>query len=89
MSSYVLTISIPKDSEWILEELDKLKGSRSAHVVQAIKDYLAACGTEGPTDTPKPPYSFVPGKDYSSTLSLKERLGLVQFGYTDKEIERD
>ena len=87
MRSFILSFSVPHNDLWIVDELDNLKGSRSAHIVQAIKDYLANCGIDVASGE-QPPYWYVPGKDYSTLLPLKERLELVRFGYEDEEVRK-
>ena len=75
----IISISVPKDSEHLLEELAQLSGSLSSHVVEAIKLYLEAKGQESP------PFWYVKGKDYSY-LPLEMRQKLVKFGYTDPDV---
>ena len=76
----ILTVSIPKDADHVVDELKALGGSVSSHVVEAILMYLKAKGQK------TPPYWYVAGKDYSH-LPLETRKGLRQFGYTDPELE--
>lgn len=80
----VISISVRPEDEWIIDEMRQLGSNFSANAVAAMRDYLETQG--GTVKGLKPPYWYVPGKDYSKTLSKAERLELVQFGYSDDEV---
>ncbi len=75
----VLTISIPKDKEYLVSQVEALPGSVSSHWVLAIEEYLEKKAG------PQAPFWFVPGRDYSH-LPIEVRKELVKFGYKDSEV---
>jgi hypothetical protein len=75
----IISISVPKDAEHLIDELQARGGSVSSHVVEAIRKYLDATGDD------VPPIWFIKNKDYSH-LPLDLRKTLVKFGYKDKDV---
>lgn len=78
----IISISIPKDAEPLIDELSALSGSLSSHVVEAIRQYLKAKGDEAA------PFWYIPGKDYSH-LPAEMRQKLTKFGYVDVASQKD
>jgi hypothetical protein len=80
----IISISVSDADESLLAALDALGGSRSKHVVEAIREYVGSHGSDH-----ERPFWYVEGKDYSH-LPLETRQQLMKFGYTDSElVEKD
>lgn len=75
--SRIISISVPTDAEFLIDDLKSLGGSVSGHVIEAIRLYLKDKGTGEDTA----PFWYVQGKDYSH-LPQEVRDGLRKWGYT-------
>lgn len=80
----IITVSVKNEDEWVVAKIDLMGGNRSAHVVQALKNYVEA--VEDNHGYVSAPEWYVPGKDYSH-LNIEIRRKLKPFGYSDEELE--